>query len=198
MHTQYLMEQLLPLYSRSLQPSFLFPLRTPHCSMQLVHIEMIELLVNAWFLVAPCCSQGVTLQVILRCRPVVCPWQDPPPLKKFFSSKFFFHPKFFWVKQGATQCYQAFLVSYSEHVPEDMCLDASAIASESFFFSRHLFDYLFSLSSLSHSLSRSLSLPSQRLHSHNRPKRENKNTQPLMSFFGPRESFITKALRSLG
>ena len=30
-------------------------------------------------------------------------------LKKF-SPKFFFHPNFFWVKQGMTQCYQAFLV----------------------------------------------------------------------------------------
>ncbi len=31
------------------------------------------------FLVAPCCSQGATLQVTLRCHWVVCPWQDPPP-----------------------------------------------------------------------------------------------------------------------
>ena len=30
-------------------------------------------------------------------------------LKKF-SPKIFFHPKFFWVKQSTTQCYQAFLV----------------------------------------------------------------------------------------
>ena len=33
------------------------------------------------FLVAPCCSQGATLQVTLRCRPVVCPaskaWTAP-------------------------------------------------------------------------------------------------------------------------
>ncbi len=28
-----------------------------------------------------------------------------------FSPQIFFHPKFFWVKHGATQCYQAFLVS---------------------------------------------------------------------------------------
>ena len=68
----------------------------------------------------------------------ICPWQDPPPHKIFFTSKKifplslfyafldvlchlecskkilpknFFHPKFFWVRQGATQCYQAFLVS---------------------------------------------------------------------------------------
>ena len=32
-----------------------------------------------WFLVAPCCSQGATLQVTLWCGPVVCPWQHPPP-----------------------------------------------------------------------------------------------------------------------
>ncbi len=25
-----------------------------------------------WFLVVPCCSQGVTLQVTLQCHPVVC------------------------------------------------------------------------------------------------------------------------------
>ncbi len=65
---------------------------------------------NWFFLVAPCCSQGATLQVTLRCRPVVClsvclsvrPWQEPPPT-----------PKCFWVKQGTTQCYQAFLVFLS-------------------------------------------------------------------------------------
>ncbi len=32
----------------------------------------------------------------------------------FFFFKIFFHPKFFWVKQGATQCYQAFLVWSSD------------------------------------------------------------------------------------
>ena len=31
-------------------------------------------------------------------------------LKKKFHPKNFFHPKFFWVKQGVTQCYQTFLV----------------------------------------------------------------------------------------
>ena len=31
-----------------------------------------------------------------------------------------FHPKFFWVKQGATQCYQAFLVCHYRGVhPEN-------------------------------------------------------------------------------
>ena len=33
-----------------------------------------------------------------------------PECSKKFSPKMFFHPNFFWMKQGATQCYQAFLV----------------------------------------------------------------------------------------
>ncbi len=41
------------------------------------------------FLVAPCCSQGATLQVTLRFPPVVClvvgPWQDPPPPHDWLS-----------------------------------------------------------------------------------------------------------------
>ena len=32
------------------------------------------------------------------------------------SAQKFFHPKFFWVKQGTTQCYQAFLVSTKQFV----------------------------------------------------------------------------------
>ena len=32
-----------------------------------------------------------------------------PECSKNFHPKFFFHPKIFWVKQGVTQCYQAFL-----------------------------------------------------------------------------------------
>ena len=33
-----------------------------------------------------------------------------PECSKILSPKIFIHPKFVWVKQGATQCYQAFLV----------------------------------------------------------------------------------------
>ncbi len=81
------------------------------------HLNMSK---NALFLVAPCCSQGATLHVTLRCHP-----------KFFFTSFHFFmhfwmfhailsaqkkfHPKFFWVKQGATQCYEAFLVFPTVH-----------------------------------------------------------------------------------
>ncbi len=35
-----------------------------------------------------------------------------PECSKNFLPKMFFHPNFFWVKQGATQCYQAFLVFF--------------------------------------------------------------------------------------
>ncbi len=38
-----------------------------------------EMLFQFAFLVAPCCSQGATLQVTLWCHPVVCPWQDLCP-----------------------------------------------------------------------------------------------------------------------
>ena len=35
-----------------------------------------------------------------------------PDCLKRFLPQMFFHPKFFWVKQGATQCYQAFWVFF--------------------------------------------------------------------------------------
>ncbi len=109
------------------------------CAVMLVDIFLIGVKLpgpEPGFLVAPCCLQGATLQVTLPCRLVVCPsilffriffhpiFFSPP--KKFSHFHFFMHfwmfyailsaqknvhPEFFWVKQGVTQCYQAFLVS---------------------------------------------------------------------------------------
>ena len=50
--------------------------------------------------------------------------------QKKFDLKFFFHPKFFWMKQGATQCYQAFLLSDFNSVGDIKAFSTSCLSRD--------------------------------------------------------------------
>ena len=86
-------------------------------------------IVGCGFLVAPCCcKERLYFSLCHVLRPVVClsvhlqknfptftflvflHVSCHPECSKKFSPQIFFHPKIFLVKQGATQCCQAFLV----------------------------------------------------------------------------------------